>query len=146
MESLSRSNEYIESNEDFLLFWKAYKVPDKALGNLKVPTDEFFNVVKTAYSVFENEFKNNYHKIGIGQRLFVLINEQLKKKFADYWFGEEECVIHRDHIIKTFIRLHIFYNLKWMSRDIRQAKRVGSKRNSDSFPGRPCKKLLKHSQ
>ena len=147
-ENLCRDNQNLESNDDLLLFWKAYKVPEKALGNLKVPTDDFFKVILTAYNVFENEFRSNYHKKGIGEYVKSKITEMIKKNHSHYWFSEEECEYHRQHIIESFVRLHIFYNIKWISRDARQPKKSTNKRPPDcnSALPRPNKKLLKHSQ
>ena len=114
-------------------------MPDKELGNLKVPCDLFYLVIIKAYDVFEKQFKLHYTEKNLGFLLTKYIEEIISTNFNDFWLLEE-CLEHRHYIIKLFVRLHIFYFLKWMSRDHRDSV---NKRHGSYNVKKPCSKLQK---
>ena len=123
-----------------LIFWKAYAVPDKELGNLKVPCDTYYSIIIKCYDVFEKQFKLHYTEKNIGLMLTKYIENEILTEFNDFWLIEE-CLNHREYIIKLFVRFHIFYFLKWMSRDHRNSG--SNKRSCNSNQQKPCAKLQK---
>ena len=138
-ETLTRGNQNFENKSDLLIFWKVYRVPEKDLGNLKVPSNNFYSAIKTAYEVFEREFKLHLTEKNIGLLLKTYIEKVVVSNFAEFWLCEE-CKEHRHYILKLFVRLHIFYFRKWMSKDYRDS---GTKRSSSSNANKPCAKLQK---
>ncbi|KAL7306153.1 hypothetical protein TKK_0001599 [Trichogramma kaykai] len=141
--TLIRENQNLEANEDLLIFWKAYNVPQKELGNLKVPTDEFFNIIVEAYTIMQQEFNIHMHEYNLRATLISLIESVIIDKYSEFWICEE-CFDHRSFIIDHFVKLHIFYFLKWMSCDNRDTKNF--KRKSNNSTDKPCLKLVKLSQ
>ncbi|KAL7291658.1 hypothetical protein TKK_0014696 [Trichogramma kaykai] len=92
--TLIRENQNLEANEDLLIFWKAYNVPQKELGNLKVK--EIENVNKLSDDELKQlckEIYKNYHKSSL---------ESLKKFGLSY-----ENVINEDIKIFSIIKLDV---------------------------------------
>lgn len=65
----------------------------------------------------------------------------LIKNHFDFWVTDGNCYHHREYIIAFFVRVHIFYNLKWISRDYRDKN--NRKRTINSAAPRKHKKLSK---
>ena len=118
--SLVKSNEKVEITNELLIFWKAYHTSnDNELGNLRAPSDEFYSVMTLAYKIFNIEFQLHSHKTNIALYLRKCITDTLIEKHDQFWVIEGQCSYHREYIVALFVRLQIFYNLKWISRDHR---------------------------
>lgn len=140
--SLVKNNEILEKTNELLIFWKTYRNnDDDEIGNLRAPSDEFFSVMTLAYKIYDKEFKLHSHKTKIALHLCKCINDALIEKRSKFWVTDSQCSYHRKHII-FFVRLQIFYNLKWISRNYRNKSNNKKRTNNGITPLRKHKKLF----
>lgn len=140
---LTRENLNFEKNEDLLIFFKAYSTIDgkNELGNLCVPSDDFTSVIATAVEVFHTQFPYINHCANIGQILYDKIDTVIQQNHLQFWNIEGSCRAHREFIITFFVRVHIFFKLKWMNRDLRDAKRSRKNEIASNKPNQKLQKL-----
>lgn len=102
---------------DLLIFFKAYKVfhSVNSFGNLCVPSDIFFNVIQTAYEVFDKMFPVVCYVYNVKKILIALITDQIGKDHRDFFNVAESCVAHRKYFIDYFVKVHVYYKLKWVN-------------------------------
>ncbi|KAJ8676947.1 hypothetical protein QAD02_012734 [Eretmocerus hayati] len=142
----SREDKSFQENDDMLIFLKAYK-SSKAegdFGRLRVPSEEFVHVIRVALAVFDKKFFPSIAENGIAQFLFSKIQSSVGAKRLQFFQVDESCRAHREFMISFFIRVNIFYKLKWVNNDARDGKKQ-KKRKRNGSQGEKDIKLLEVS-
>ena len=112
----------LDSSSDLLLLWKAFpSLKGHPYGSLKAPTQIFFSIILDMYNIYEREFCNMSHTYNVAEYLYQLIKKQLLVNHSIF-FGKDACLEHRNYVIKFFLKMHIFNNVKWMTKDFRDRK------------------------
>ena len=139
------SNSNYEVSADLLLFFKAFKVHEgkNNLGNLCIPSDFFNKVIAIAVTIFDDNFKLISHLEKVGELLRKKITLEIADKYKEFWTCDELCKSHREFVVAFFVKVNIYFKLKWMNADARDAKK--SKRVKTSANNKPNRKLQKLS-
>ena len=105
-------------------FFKAYKVfnASNELGNLCVPSDNFYEVIITAIETFNALFSEVSYNVEVSKVLIDKITSEILEYHAQFWITNEPCKSHREATIAFFVRVHIFNKVKWINHDLRDAK------------------------
>lgn len=101
------------------------------------PNFHYFISVK----VFHENFSVSSHLENIGKILYEEITKVIQKNNSNFFTVQEPCRVHRQLIIKFFVRVHLFYKLKWMNRGLRDAKKCKRDEIASNKPNRKLQKL-----
>ena len=143
-EFLIRGNQNFEQRNDYLLFYKAYNISENFdLGNLCVPSDKCTEVVTSMYNIFCKCFPTDLHKKEISKILKNSIVDYIKFTHSCFSDVDEHCLIHRELIITFFIKVHIYYHLKFINYDIRDKNNRKKRLNNSDDNSKPNRKLKK---
>ena len=143
---LTREDKNFQQNSDLLIFFKAYKVfnCDNNLGNLCITSDFLSAVFSTAISTFYIHFKNISHCKDIGKTIKNIITLEISNKNPEFWAVDEPCKSHREFIISFYVRVQIFYALKWINKDARDSKKIKRKNANKADPEQIKLQKLRH--
>ena len=119
------SNSNYEVSADLLLFFKAFKGHEgkNNFGNLCIPSDFFNKVITIAVTIFDNNLKLISHLKKVGEILQQKISLEIADKYKEFWTCDELCKSHREFVVAFFVKVNIYFKLKWMNADARDAKR-----------------------
>ena len=111
----------LEDNRNYLCFFKAYE-SDKSFGGLIAPTAPFLEYVIRLENIFVTNFSTYTKSNGIRKKILL----QLQKVPVPF----EQCPhFALQFLLKLFLRMRIYYSIKFANRDLSTAK---SKRNKKS--------------
>lgn len=132
-DAIVQSHKTLEYKRDIFIFWKAYETRDQSdMGNLSVPSPDFFNVVKSqvvACTAFVFKHKH-IHDLRIKTEAFLYA---LTDREKPDWFQHPTCKQHRLDILRRLIRVKLFYSMKLFTRDLNSLdkRRKSNKTNRD---------------
>lgn len=125
----------------FLRTW--WKYPDNEFGNLKVPSNDLFELVKLAVTVFEKHFPENFCSETLGVLIKGEILQAFKKHDAFARLFGDGCEAHCDYIIQKFWNLQIFSALKRMVVHLKSEGVNESSKCKNYFEERKDRKMMK---
>ncbi|KAF2898857.1 hypothetical protein ILUMI_07315 [Ignelater luminosus] len=111
------SNDLVEKNKLFMLY-KDYSC-ENDIKFLKRPSDQFVQIVLSLLKLFNEAF----NKYKCSSKVTETIEHYLKaylERSTD-WFelkGSASCIHHKEYLLKLFIKIKLFRQLKWESNQL----------------------------
>lgn len=132
------NNEFVLNEREIFLFYKDYS-RESNIKFLKRPSEQFANTVSQLLQQFYKFFDKYKCSVNVTKR----IENELKITLEDVgWFQENEdlsCALHKEYILKLFIKMNIFRCLKWISQ--KQTAQPANKFNKSEKPHRKVRIL-----
>ncbi|KAF2892577.1 hypothetical protein ILUMI_13596 [Ignelater luminosus] len=129
------SNDLVEKNKLFMLY-KDYSC-ENDIRFLKRPSDQFVQIVLSLLKLFNEAF----NKYKCSSKVTETIEHYLKaylERSTD-WFelnGSASCIHHKEYLLKLFIKIKLFRQLKWESNQLSVTVRESSNK-----PRKPRRKV-----
>lgn len=114
-EKFSQDNSDILKNETLLCYFKAYKNEENSpFGNLKMPSDNFYIYVDQLDKTFCEVFPTLSIEENVGYKI--------KLKLEEIPFENPCSDFNRNYLLCLFVRLKIYYSLKYCNRNFKEQK------------------------
>lgn len=108
----------LDSSSKLFCYFKAYESETKLFGGLLVPEDVFVKYITLRECKFVIELPNVLKKFGIGKYLMGKLTQ----------FSVPQCSgFPSDYVLKLFIRMRLYYALKFANREFYSAGRKNRK-------------------
>lgn len=103
--------------------------------NLKMPSDEFFELCKFHVDLFSKHFISFSIYPKIKENLTkICLNETNKLNMFESWFSKKEkCFVHREYALNFLILLLIRKNSKWLFEKIIEKETQKKQKNKDKI-------------
>ena len=111
----------LEDNRNLLCFFKAYE-SEKSFGGLLVPTTPYLGYIIKLEDIFVKEFSMYTKSDGIGENILT----KLKSVPVPFNHCSDFPLLH---LQKLFLRMRIYYSIKFANRDISSSKKKKDKKN-----------------
>lgn len=126
----------IQDSQTFMKY-KAYSHLPGDFGGLMCPSESFVCYLNLCESVFLNMFEHVKHTPCITVKLTNTILSLVDKS----WFTVDSCVSNLDKIVKDYVRMRVFYSVKYFNDSIKSMK--GAEKRAKSDKNGKAKKLQK---
>ena len=113
------ANENLDSDRSTFLFFKAYQTDASMFGGLVSPSSQMLAYVTILEDKFVTYFSSLKKSVGIGNDVL----HQLKQ----IGFIAPCNKFYHDYLLRLFIRMRIYYSLKYINRDLASSKRKNMK-------------------
>jgi hypothetical protein len=114
----------LDSSDKMFCYFKAYDNKKGPYGGLTVPSTKLVQYITDIEEKLVQEFPSLMTKSGVGKHL---VNTLPK-------FDVPECgEFPNEYLLKLFVRMRIYYILKFGNRELAQAKKAGAKKNRKYF-------------